>query len=136
VSVLDDLRSIERRVAERLAELEPRVREYNDLRAEAERRHLALPASDGSPRSHARAVAAKAPRSSARATHRAPVAGRRRREQILKLVNKRPGITVAELGKELKVDPTSLYRAVNALSQEGRSRRSGATCIPRSGMGR
>ena len=37
MSVLDDLRAAEQRVAERLRELEPSVAEYNELKAVADR---------------------------------------------------------------------------------------------------
>ena len=135
MSVLDDLRSMEQRVAERLAELEPLVREYNDLLAEAKRHNLTLPTSDGAAvrRGRRRAPAAGAPTtkpSPATGTRRAPVRRSQRREQILKLVTQRPGITVSELGRELKVDPTSLYRVVNALNQEGQINKTGRELRP------
>ena len=131
--VRDDVRSMEQWLADRLAELEPLVREYNDLLAEAKRHNLTLPASDGSPVRPRRRRAPGAPttrRSPATGTRRPPVRRSQRREQIVKLVTQRPGITVSELGKELKVDPTSLYRVVNALTQEGQITKTGRQLRP------
>jgi DNA-binding MarR family transcriptional regulator len=42
-----------------------------------------------------------------------------RREQVLAAVTKQPGITVRGIGTQLGVDPTSLYRSVRALENEG-----------------
>jgi DNA-binding transcriptional ArsR family regulator len=135
MSVLDDLRSMEQRVAERLAELEPLVQEYNQLLAEAKRHNLALPGLDGSAarprRGRAQAAAAPTTRRSAPTVKRqTPVRRNQRREQILKLVRQRPGITVAEIGKELKVDPTSLYRVVSALNRDGQIKKTGRQLRP------
>jgi hypothetical protein len=129
---------MERRVAERLAELQPLVQEYNELLAEAKRHHIALPASDGSAsrprRRGARAGATPSTRRSAPAAKRGTRVGRgRRREQILRLVARRPGITVSELGQELKVDPTSLYRVVNALKRDGQINKTGRQLHPHNG---
>jgi hypothetical protein len=57
----------------------------------------------------------------ARSAKRQPGNGRggNRREDILRLVSQRPGITVAEIGSELKVDPTGLYRPVRQLQHQG-----------------
>ena len=52
------------------------------------------------------------------AAPRRPRAGGRR-EQVLKLVTERPGITVPEIGKALKVDPTGLYRYAKQLEADG-----------------
>ena len=42
-----------------------------------------------------------------------------RREQLLAMVRERPGVTVREIGAELGVDPTSLYRIVHRLERDG-----------------
>jgi MarR family len=57
----------------------------------------------------------------ARSAKRQPGNGRggNRREDVLRLVARRPGITVAEIGSELKIDPTGLYRPVRQLQQQG-----------------
>jgi hypothetical protein len=135
VSVLDDLRSVERRVVERLAELEPLVREYNELLAEAKRHNLTPAAADGSAvrprRRRAQAKAAPTTRHSpATAKRRTPARRSQRREQVLELVTQRPGITVSELGKDLNVDPTSLYRVVNGLHRHGQITKTGRELRP------
>lgn len=43
-----------------------------------------------------------------------------RAEQVAMLVAQRPGISVKELGAEVGVDPTSLYRVVKQLESDGR----------------
>jgi hypothetical protein len=139
MSVLDQFRDAERRVAERLSELEPAVTAYRELEDVARRLGLDLTTAQPAaaspatrrrrPRRTAAKTARKAPtpkRSAASAkTNGAPDARRRRAvakpgergAQLLSLVQQRPGITVAEAGKQLGVDPTGLYRVVKTLEQ-------------------
>jgi len=56
--------------------------------------------------------------------------GSRRQQDVLRIVNQRPGITVRELGEELGVDPTGLYRPVHKLEQEGAISKRGAALQP------
>ena len=170
MSVLDEFRSAEERVAKRLRELKPLVEEYRALEQVAERLGLNVdedatvrgeqrPASrrsaEGRPRGSktkgrpaastrsesgaaapAKASAAMAPtrRASApRGGRKAAVGsnrGSRRQQDVLRLVNQRPGITVREIGDELGVDPTSLYRPVRKLEQEGAISKRGAALEP------
>jgi hypothetical protein len=158
VSVLDDLRSMEQRVTERLAELEPLVQEYNELRVEAERFNLAISPNAAEPkpgpraRKSSRARTAKSAKTvkapaerakgtsgtgapkgrAARSASRRPPTSRpgKRREQVLELVKANPGITVTELGQRLSVDSTSLYRHVNRLSSDGLISKTGRTLQP------
>jgi CRP-like cAMP-binding protein len=144
VSVLDDLRAAEQRVAERLKELAPAVAEYRELEAVAKRLgintgEVSGPASRprlgsnarGSSRTRAGGSrsAAKAARTPSRskaapsARRRPPVGGRE--AQLLALVRARPGLTVREAGEEFGVDPTSLYRVVHRLEQSGALRKNG-----------
>jgi hypothetical protein len=53
-----------------------------------------------------------------------------RREQFLKLVTDRPGITVPEIGKALKVDPTGLYRYAKQLEADGSITKTGTQLYP------
>jgi DNA-binding MarR family transcriptional regulator len=46
------------------------------------------------------------------------------------MVKARPGITVREVGSELGVDPTSLYRIVHRLEKEGALQKSGRELRP------
>jgi hypothetical protein len=144
VSVLDDLRRVERDVVKRMEELQPLVDEYAELERVAQRLGVS-PSDSGSaappkatqPSSAQRArvtkkAAAKRPaskRSAQRSSSSARSASSRprraqaqpgeRREQVLRHVIAQPGITVREIGHELQVDPTSLYRSVRELSAAG-----------------
>jgi predicted HTH transcriptional regulator len=42
-----------------------------------------------------------------------------RREVIVRLVQQRPGISIKQIGDELGIDPTGLYRLVRELQQQG-----------------
>jgi predicted HTH transcriptional regulator len=142
---------MEQRVTERLAELEPLVNEYNELRAEAERFNLSLTRNGNAPavRERTRAKSSTRPRTprkpsatakrakAASPTPPAPTASptgtsrqSQRREQVLELVKDNPGITVAEAGKRLGVDSTSLYRHVNRLTADGQIRKAGRQLQP------
>jgi DNA-binding MarR family transcriptional regulator len=46
------------------------------------------------------------------------------------MVKARPGITVREIGSELGVDPTSLYRIVHRLEQDGALQKRGRELLP------
>jgi hypothetical protein len=156
VSVLDDLRDAEQRVAQRLKELEPCVAEYRELEVVAQRLGIDVPpAAPAAPtpttrtrRRKASAAPAKANAASAPARGRrgtasakasdATPAGRGRRrtapgrrdEQLLALIRDRPGLTVAEAGKAMSVDPTGLYRVVGRLEQRGEVRKAGRELHP------
>jgi Winged helix-turn-helix DNA-binding len=115
-SVLDELRSFEKRVTDRLAELRPLVDEYQELERLAERLGLdATPAPAAPPRR------ARPPRKAPAAPRRRGTPGRKpeRREQVLERVRRKPGITVPEIAKDLAVDPTGLYRVVRRLEKDG-----------------
>jgi hypothetical protein len=81
--------------------------------------------------------AATTPTSRARASRRSGDSGARgsngssrRQQDVLRLVNERPGITVREIAKELGVDPTGLYRPVHKLEQDGVISKRGAALQP------
>jgi hypothetical protein len=158
VSVIDELKGLEDRVARRMKELRPLVDEYRELERVAERLGappapaptpaLAADTAAPRPRASARAQAnGAAPAGSSRATATrrrtaattpAPAPGTSsgtgatgRRDQLLELVKARPGITVREIGTELGVDPTSLYRIVHRLEQDGALRKRGRELLPR-----
>jgi predicted HTH transcriptional regulator len=56
----------------------------------------------------------------------------RRQQDVLRLVNQRPGITVSQIAKELGVDATGLYRPVHKLEQQGAITKQGAALQPTS----
>lgn len=152
MSVLDDFRDAEQRVAQRLKELEPAVAEYHELEVVAQR--LGIDASSAAPapartrRRKRSSPPAKANGASAPARRRqrtapttadgptpatrgrARTAPGKRDEQLLALIRERPGITVAEAGKTLSVDPTGLYRVVGRLEQRGDVRKNGRNLEP------
>jgi hypothetical protein len=140
MSVLDELRSVEDRVTSRLNELRPLVEEYRELERAARRLGID-PEKSRSGRAAARRTPARSTskpsangrrRSSAKSTtrRRTSSSGPRRRDQVLALVQQRPGITVPELGTELKVDPTGLYRVVRGLESEGAVKKEGKALRP------
>jgi len=117
MSVLDEVRGIEDRVAARLRELAPLVAEFEELQAVAERLGMEVegapprrrePAGDGGTRA----------------------VGARRREEVVTLVAERPGLTIAQLAAELSVDRTALYRVIRRLEADGRVVKRGATVHP------
>ena len=148
MSVLDDLRAAEQRIAERLRELEPSVAEYNELKEVADRIGISIdaaptptptptptPAATATKRSTRRRRASRPARPSNAATAtsaaaakpagRARAGSAQRSQQLVELVRARPGITVREAGTELGVDPTSLYRVVRRLEERGELRKNG-----------
>jgi hypothetical protein len=129
MSVLEDLKGIEQRLIARMDELRPALEEYRQLEEAARRLGLdaqarTRPASK--PRAGAKPSTASAPRPRRRRT----ASGVSRRDQVLALVNERPGVTVPVIGKELKVDPTGLYRVVRGLEKEGLIRKEGTELRP------
>jgi hypothetical protein len=153
VSLIDELKGLEDRVAERMKELRPLVDEYRELEQVAQKLGVSpTSAAAPTPRPRPRAAARKRPSAgstnSSRAT-RGPGASRARtaappvadaaargrsngrRDQLLDMVKARPGITVREVGSELGVDPTSLYRIVHRLEQDGALEKRGRELMPR-----
>jgi hypothetical protein len=51
--------------------------------------------------------------------------GNTRATQTLELVSQRPGITIPELAKAMKIQPNYLYRVLPRLASEGQLRREG-----------
>jgi len=147
----NDLKSLEDRVVARIRQLRPALQEMDELREVAKRLGIDPDAVDDAPRAPARRGAR---RSNARTSRRRPrsdaatrsrdnsaTAGRRpsgtarassgtRAQQVATLVRERPGITVAELGAALGVDPTSLYRVVHQLEADGAVRKEGRALQP------
>ncbi|MEN3281454.1 MAG: hypothetical protein V7607_2594 [Solirubrobacteraceae bacterium] len=157
MTVLEDLRGLEGRVATRMNELRPLVDEYRELEQVAHR--LGLKAGDDatptnanessrtrargatrSARGSSRATGAAASTSRAARKPRRQSAARRsasntgaagaRQQQVAELVKGNPGITVRELGSQLGVDPTSLYRVVHRLEQAGTIKKNGRELRP------
>jgi transposase len=139
VSVIDELKGLEERVAQRMQELRPLVDEYRELEQVAEKLGVApkdgtsAPARRSTRRARTTRRAAATTRATATASSAAsPRRGRQngRREQLLSMVKARPGITVREVGSELGVDPTSLYRIVHRLEKDGELQKRGRELRP------
>lgn len=131
MSVIDELKGLEDRVARRMTELRPLVDEYRELERVAQRLGVTPSVAADTParprRRRRRAAPAAKPKDGGAATgHR-----NGRREQLLAAVNARPGITVREVGAELGVDPTSLYRIVRRLERDGALQKRGRELLPR-----
>jgi transcriptional regulator with GAF, ATPase, and Fis domain len=142
MSVLDELREAEQRVAHRLKELEPAVAEYQELQAVATRLGIdtsappTASASSRAPRQRSRRQSGNASRKSAAAAKAARRRSGRnatpgqRQQQLLELVRNRPGVSVREAATELGVDPTGLYRVVRRLEESGDVRKNGRQLEP------
>jgi hypothetical protein len=143
MSLADEARTLRERVATRLAELEPLVREYEELQRVAA--EIGLPAS--APASSSRqqpgdapAAAADTPQRPARATPRRQTRGPQRRvaaaaerdARVLEAVAANPGTTVAEIASVLGVDAVSLYRPVRDLASTGKVVKRGRGLYPAS----
>src|SRR6478735_3599598 len=122
MSVLDELHDAERRVAERLKELEPAVSEYRELELAAQRAGADNATASVTHRSTDTAGGTK---TAARTPSRRNARPGQRSEQLVALVKANPGITVREAAGELGVDPTSLYRVVRRLEESGALRKTG-----------
>ena len=128
MSVIDELKGLEDRVAQRMTELRPLVDEYRELEQVAQRLGVSASApADAPARRRRRRARSSAPATASDAT-RARTNGRR--DQLLAAVKARPGITVREVGAELGVDPTSLYRIVHRLEQDGALQKRGRELRP------
>ena len=140
MSLADEARAVRERIAARLRELEPLVREYNELQQLGAQMGLGESGvGSGSPESVGEARASRA--GSRRGATRRPAAHRRaggrsapkraRRHpaqraggsdlaaQVLAAAEADPGRTVADYAKMLGVAPTALYRPVRQLTTEG-----------------
>jgi transposase-like protein len=130
---MEDLRGFERRIVERLRELQPLIEEYEELRRLAQRLDLPVEpvgdngGADGSRTARARnrgrrSRPSRGPRSVTGGTR---AVGEQRRARILELVAENPGVTVASLSDTLGVDRTSVHRVVRKLQQSGDVHKSG-----------
>jgi phage terminase small subunit len=128
VSVIDDLKGLEDRVARRMTELRPLVDEYRELEQVAQRLGVTPSATTDTPSPPRRRRRRARPGAANNAGGRGRSNGRR--DQLLEMVKARPGITVREIGSELGVDPTSLYRIVHRLEADGALKKRGRELLP------
>jgi transposase len=130
VSVIDELKGLEDRVAQRMTELRPLVDEYRELEQVAQRLGVSAPAPADTPAPRRRTRRRARSTAPATASDGTRARSNGRRDQLLAAVKARPGITVREVGAELGVDPTSLYRIVHRLEQDGALQKRGRELRP------
>jgi hypothetical protein len=150
MSLTKELGALETKIVSRIRDLEAATNELHELREiakrlgldtrakrngpvatpakRAQKRTRSTPASNGKTAGRHTASARSAP--TPRRAGATPARRSRRAEEVLALVSARPGIKVSELGKELKVDPTSLYSVVRRLESDTRIRKDGPQLHP------
>ena len=109
-SVKEDVR---RRVEERLKELEPLVREYDELQR--------IVAAIDEPRGSGR----PAPRRALTRSGAGAGGHRARAEDALARIAQQPGVAVGELAAQMGIGTTYLYRLLPRLEREGKLRKEG-----------
>src|SRR5438477_2125086 len=111
------------------------------LKDEAARLEAARAALSGGPRRRGRPVTSEAARPSAgpasrrngrQAAPRPRRGGNTRANQALELVRERPGITIPEIAKAMKIEPNYLYRVLPRLASNGQVKRDGQRWHPSS----
>jgi hypothetical protein len=147
MSLVDEARTLRERVAARLAELEPLVREYEELQRLAAEIGLAAstparsspdepadaPATAGATAADTdQRPARAAPRRQTRRGQRRVGAAAARDARVLEAVAANPGTTVAEIASVLEVDAVSLYRPVRDLASTGKVVKRGRGLYPAS----
>jgi septal ring factor EnvC (AmiA/AmiB activator) len=132
MTVTDDLKKLETSIVKRYQELQPALAEVEELRRVADRLGVNLDSAAAKPARARRATPKPARRTRAAKSSAPRRRGRtsKRRDQVLKLITDRPGISVPEIGKSLKVDPTGLYRYVKQLEADGAITKNGTELHP------
>ena len=111
----DFLTEKRREIEQRMKELRPLVDEYHQLAAAVAALNGAKPASTPArkPKAAARPVGSTGKRGR-------PKGSGKRAQQVLELVNERPGITIPEIATEIGIQQNYLYRVVPDLQKQGR----------------
>ena len=115
-----------------LREMKARQKELQPLAAEfrqVESAILALEAVDGGSKPASRGPGRR--RATGRRRGRPRKGERTRAEQFFALVKEHPGVTIGEAAKRLDTQPTSLYRVVSKLEEEGSVERRERAIYPR-----
>lgn len=112
-------------------DIDARLRELEDEVSRLEAARSALVGGRRRPgRPRGSAARATRPRTARRTTVRPPArstrrGGNTRAAQALELVRQRPGVTIPDLAKAMKIQPNYLYRVLPRLQSEGQVRREG-----------
>jgi hypothetical protein len=131
-----------------LKDIDARLRELNDERSRLEAARAALtggrrrpgrPAGSAARPTRARsrrrattAAAATTTTTTRRGRPRGQRGGNTRANQALELVRKRPGITIPQLAKAMRIQPNYLYRVLPRLASDGQVKRDGQGWHPAS----
>ena len=109
----DFLTEKRREIEQRMKELRPLVDEYHQLEAAVVALNGAKPAT----------TTARKPKAAARpkgtGKRGRPKGSGQRAQQVLTLVNERPGITIPEIATEIGIQQNYLYRVVPDLQKQG-----------------
>jgi hypothetical protein len=147
MTLADEARTLRERVAARLAELEPLVREYQELQRVADEIGLTGPEPASATAEEPAAPAAATPQPAAADQQSRRASARRRQARrgqsrvaaaaerdarLLEAVSANPGATVAEIATALGVDAVSLYRPVRDLASTGQVVKRGRGLFPAS----
>jgi hypothetical protein len=125
MSLIEEARTVRDRIASRLRELEPLVREYNELRKLADEMGLEIVAPEPSPEPRPaprprRSSGARRGSRAGKADPETPAnASGEIAQRVLVAVGAEPGKTVAEYAEILGVAPAALYRPVRELTNDG-----------------
>jgi ribosomal protein S25 len=115
----DVLNEIRRSLEKRLRELEPLIAEHAQVRKALEALEAAGKRVAGTAGSAVRRSTPAKATATARRRGRPRGTGGRAQE-VLAHVQKRPGITIAELAKHMKIKPNYLYRVLPQLEKDGK----------------
>ena len=147
MTLADEARTLRERVAARLAELEPLVREYQELQRVADEIGLTGPEPSSATAEEPAAPAAATPQPAAADQQSRRASARRRQARrgqsrvaaaaerdarLLEAVSANPGATVAEIATALGLDAVSLYRPVRDLASTGQVVKRGRGLFPAS----
>ena len=111
-------------------EIDDQLRALKDERSRLEAARAALagptggrgrPSSNGTARTRARSASRRNGRSAAPRSR----GGNTRSNQTLELVREKPGITIPEIAKAMKIEPSYLYRVLPRLESSGQVKRDG-----------
>jgi DNA-binding NtrC family response regulator len=130
LNVDDDANGTERRPRASSKGTRPRTSPTTARSAASMRDESGNGASAKTPAATIRAQRARSPRSTPDNGRAGSKRTSRREQDVLRLVNERPGITVSEIAKQLGVDATGLYRPVHKLEQRGAITKQGAALQP------
>lgn len=128
MSLAEEARAVRQRIAERLAELEPLVREYNELVKLAGEMGVEQPQEDEPTVAAGKPRGSDSTRTARRGGRRANTGGSRAARSkagdevgalVLEAVRADPGKTVADYAELLNMSATALYRPVRQLTDQG-----------------